>query len=127
MKREQLTSSELQTGMNVISFEPLGMIRVGRIHSAVTTYPTLQAILTGTFAEFDLLYADQHERAGALIWGKYFYRNEDAPSGSGVFQWPNGLMNLTFTLAESSLKMNRLGWLVHIKVQPPLGPTIILG
>lgn len=122
---EQVTSDELAKGMTVICFEGPGMIRVGRVHSEITRYPLTQALSSGVFAEFDLLYADQHAQAEALAWQKYFYMNPKAPTGPAVFQWPSGLMKLTFDLAGSSLP-DRPGWLVHIEVRPRLGPTIVI-
>jgi hypothetical protein len=124
MKLDQLTSDQLRKGMIVVAFEQPAVIRVGRIHSEIKNYPLQQALLTGLFAEFDLLYADQHARAGDLIWQRYFYHNGDAPTGPGVFKWPTELMKLTFDLAESSLP-TRPGWLVHIEVRPHL-PTIVI-
>ena len=126
MKLEQLRSDQIRKGMLVVCFEKPGLIYVGRVHSDVTRHPLRQALFSGIFAEFDLLYADQHGHAGDLIWNKYFYRNADAPTASGVFEWPK-LMNLTFTSAESRLKMNYKGWLVHIEVRyPQIDPPIVL-
>ena len=124
MKLELLTSHQIEKGMLVVCFEA-GTIRVGRVQSEVKKYTLRQALLTGVLAEFDLLYADDHERAGDLVYQKYFYLNKDAPADSGVFKWPD-LMKLTFKLAESSLKMGRMGWLVHIEVGSHLGPAIVL-
>jgi hypothetical protein len=126
VKLEQLTSDQIRTGMLVVCFKKPALIYVGRVHSDVTRYLLLQALFSGVFAEFDLLYADQHLHAGDLVWNKYFYRNPEAPTASGVFKWPE-LTTLTFISAESRLKMNYIGWLVHIEVRyPQISPPIVL-
>ncbi|GCE32163.1 hypothetical protein KDA_76470 [Dictyobacter alpinus] len=125
MQLEQLTSDQLQKGMTIVHFEPPGTVHVGRIHSEITRHPPLQAFTTGIFAEFDLLYADEYGEAGNEIWQKYFYWNQEAPTHAGVFKWPN-LMKLSFQLAESSLKMGRMGWLFHIEVRSPFGPARVI-
>lgn len=124
MQLEQLTSDQLQKGMTIVHFEPPGTVHVGRIHSEITRHPPLQAFTTGIIAAFDLLYADQHNEAENLVWQTYFYSNQEAPTYSSVFKWPD-LMKLSFQLAESSLKMGYVGWLVHIEMRSPFGPAMV--
>jgi hypothetical protein len=112
---EPLTDDQLEKGMIVIYIEPPGTVRVERIYSEVKKYAPQEAFLTGLWAEFDLLYADEHDHAEQCIWDQYFYRNLTTPTRSGVFKWP-GMMPLHFKLAESSLS-TRPGWLVHIEVR----------
>jgi hypothetical protein len=125
MPLEQLTSEKLEKGMTVVHFELPGTVRVGRIHNEITRHPPLQALTTGIIAEFDLLYADQHDRAENLVWQKYFYWNKEAPAQSGVFGWPN-LMKWSYRRAEDRLNAGYRGWLVHIEVPSPLGPALVI-
>jgi len=125
-KLERLTSRQIHKGMLVVSFEYPATIWVGKVYGEVTRHPLLTGLLSGIFAEFDLLCADQHMLAGDLIWQQYFYLNRNAPTDSGVFRWPD-VMPLTFRSMERNLKRGWRGCLIHVEVRSPhLGQAIVL-